>query len=41
MLDLPLDLGISSTFNIIDLVEYRELAAIPSKAFEPIPFHCE
>ena len=37
MLDLPSDLGISSTFNITDLVEYREPATIPSEAFGPIP----
>ena len=33
VLELPPELGISSTFNITDLVEYREPAVIPSKAF--------
>ena len=37
VLELPPDLGISATFNISDLVEYREPVAIPSKPFRPIP----
>ena len=35
VLELPSDLGISSTFNISDLVEYRAPANIPSEPFEP------
>ena len=38
VLELPPELGISSTFIITDLVEYREPAVIPSEAFEPNPF---
>ena len=34
VLELPSDLGISSTFNISDLVEYRAPAIIPSEPFE-------
>ena len=37
VLDLPSNLGISSTFNISDLVEYKEPLMIPSKPFEPEP----
>ena len=37
VLELPPELGISSTFNISDLVEYREPAMIPSEPFEPDP----
>jgi len=37
VLELPPDLGISSTFNISDLVEYRELVVIPSEHLELIP----
>ena len=33
VLELPPELGISSTFNITDLVEYREPAVIPSEPF--------
>ena len=35
VLELPPNYGISSTFNILDLVEYREPANIPSEPFEP------
>ena len=35
VLELPLDYGISSTFNIFDLKEYIELAVVPSKPFGP------
>ena len=37
MLELPPELGISSTLNISDLVEYREPAMIPNEPFEPDP----
>ena len=37
VLELPPELGISSTFNITDLVEYREPAVILSEPFEPNP----
>ena len=37
VLDLPLDMGISSTFNITNLVEYRKSVAIPNEAFGPTP----
>ena len=37
VLELPPELGISSTFNVSDLVEYREPAMIPSEAFGPNP----
>ena len=37
VLELPHDLGISSTFNITDLTEYREPTVIPSEAFGPDP----
>ena len=37
VLELPPDLGISATFNISDLVEYREPVAIPSEPFGPMP----
>ena len=47
VVELPPDLGISSTFNISDLIEYREPTVIPSEAFgldplierEPIQKH--
>ena len=35
VLELSPELGISSTFNISDLVEYREPTMIPSEPFEP------
>ena len=35
VLELPLDYGISSTFNITDLIEYKEPALIPSEPFGP------
>ena len=35
MLELPPDLDISLTFNVSDLIEYKELALIPSEPFEP------
>ena len=37
VLELPPELGISSTFNILDLTEYREPAMIPSEPFELDP----
>ena len=37
VLELPPELGISSTFNVSDLVEYREPVMIPSEPFEPNP----
>ena len=37
VLELPPDLGISSTFNISDLVEYSKPAMIPSEPFGPDP----
>ena len=37
VLELSPELGISSTFNISDLVEYREPAMIPSEPFGPDP----
>ena len=37
VLELPPELGISSTFNISDLAEYREPAMIPRESFEPDP----
>ena len=36
-MDLPSDFGISSTFNITDLVAYKEPTRIPSEPFEPEP----
>ena len=35
VLELPPKFGISSTFNISDLVEYKEPAIIPSEPFGP------
>jgi len=37
VIELPPGLGISSTFNISDLVEYKEPAVISSEPFGPIP----
>jgi len=35
VLDLPFDFGISSTFNISDLVGYKKPTMIPSEPFGP------
>ncbi|PKA59868.1 hypothetical protein AXF42_Ash015926 [Apostasia shenzhenica] len=35
--NLPSDFGISTTFNISNLVAYKELIAIPSDPLEPSP----
>ena len=37
VVELPDDYGISSTFNVSDLVAYRDPAVIPSEPFEPSP----
>ena len=37
IVDILLDYGISSTFNVSDLVAYREPTVIPSDPFEPSP----
>ena len=37
VLELPSDYGISLTFNIFDLKEYKEPALIPSEPFGPYP----
>ena len=36
-MELPNDYGISSTFNVSDLVAYWDPAVIPSEPFEPSP----
>ena len=35
---LPPDYGISSTFNILDLIKCKESTLISSDPFEPVPF---
>ena len=37
VLEIPPELGISSTFNVSDLIEYREPTLIPSEPFGPNP----
>ena len=37
VLELSPELGISSTFNLSELSEYREPVMIPSEYFEPDP----
>ena len=37
VLELPSDLGISPTFNVSDLIEYKEPMMIPSEPFGPDP----
>ncbi|PKA64799.1 hypothetical protein AXF42_Ash016830 [Apostasia shenzhenica] len=42
VVDLPQEYGISSTFNISDLVAYKELTVIPSDLFKPsLPIESE
>ena len=38
VIDLPPGYGISPTFNVLDLIKYKEPVLIPSDPFEPIPF---
>ena len=38
VLELPPDMGISTTFNVSDLVEYKEPLLIPSEPFGPETF---
>ena len=37
IIDLPSDYGFSSTFNVSDLIKYKEPITIPSDPFEPNP----
>ena len=37
IIDLPYDYGITSTFNILDLIRYKEPIIIPSDLFELDP----
>ena len=37
VVDLPPDFGINSTFNVTDLVTFRDLTVIPNDPFEPSP----
>ncbi len=41
VVDLPLDFGISSTFNISDLIEYKGPTLIPSEPFDHAPIESE
>ena len=41
MLELPLDLLINPTFNVLDLVKYREPVLIPNEPFESNPIMSE
>ena len=38
VIDLPLGYRISLTFNVSDLIEYKEPVLIPSDPFESVPF---
>ena len=37
VIDLPPWYGISPTFNVSDLIEYKEPMLIPNDPFEPVP----
>ena len=37
IINLPSNYGISPTFNILDLIRYKEPIIIPSDLFEPDP----
>ena len=41
VLELPPDFGINSTFNISDLVEYKEPVLTPSEPFESDPIESD